>query len=41
VKKQKIQKIIDLLKFLLSIDDQEIIRSSIESIVEDLEELNK
>jgi len=40
-KKQKIQKVIDLLRFILFIDDPEITRSSIESIIEELEELVK
>lgn len=39
--KFKLQKIIDLLKFALSIDDEEIIKSTVESAVESLEEINK
>jgi hypothetical protein len=35
---QKLQQIIDLLKFVLSTNDEEIIKSSIESIIEQLEE---
>lgn len=37
-KNAKIKQIIELLKFVLTIDDEEIIRSSIESIIEMLEE---
>lgn len=37
-KNAKIKQIIELLKFTLSIDDEEIIKSSIESVVEMLEE---
>ena len=37
-KDQKVKKIIDLLKFALSTNDEEIIKSSIESVVEQLEE---
>lgn len=36
--KQKLQQIIDLLKFILTIDDAEITKTSIESIIELLEE---
>lgn len=36
--KNKLQKIIDLLKFILTLDDDEIIKSTIESIIEVLEE---
>jgi len=39
---QKLQKIVGLLKFILSLDDQEITKSTIESIIELLEEeINK
>lgn len=34
----KIKKVIKILKFLLSIDDMEVIKSSMESVVESLEE---
>lgn len=34
----KIKQIIELLKFALSVDDEEIIQSSIESVIEMLEE---
>lgn len=37
-KNQKIQQIIDLLKFVLTLDDEEILRSTIESVIELLEE---
>lgn len=40
-KQQKIQQVIDLLKFVLSLDDEEIIKSTVESVVEILEEINK
>lgn len=39
---QKLQKIVGLLKFVLSLDDEEITKSTIESIIELLEEeINK
>jgi hypothetical protein len=39
---QKLQKILGLLKFVLSLDDEEITKSTIESIIELLEEeINK
>ncbi len=39
---QKLQKIVGLLKFILSIDDEEITKSTIESVIELLEEeINK
>jgi hypothetical protein len=37
--KYKIQRMINLLKFILTVDDEEIKRSSIESIIESLEEI--
>lgn len=39
--KQKTQQVIDLLKFVLSLDDEEIIKSTVESVIEILEEINK
>ena len=36
--KNKLKQITDLLKFVLTLDDEEIIRSTIESIIEVLEE---
>lgn len=36
-----LQKIIDLLKFALSLDDAEIIKSTVESVIESLEEIKK
>ena len=36
--KRKLEQIIDLLKFALSLDDEEIIKSTVESVVEILEE---
>jgi len=40
-KNYKLQQIIELLKFSLSLDDDEIIKSTIESVVEQLEEFIK
>ncbi len=37
----KIEQVIELLKFSLSLEDEEIIRSTIESVIEILEEENK
>lgn len=37
-RKQRLRKIIDLLKFVLNIDDEEIIRSTIESVIDSLED---
>jgi len=37
-KNSKIKKIIELLKFSLSLNDEEIIKSTIESVIEMLEE---
>lgn len=37
-KNKKIKKILELLKYSLSLDDDEIIRSTIESVIEMLEE---
>ncbi|HKQ22232.1 MAG TPA: hypothetical protein VJS91_09345 [Nitrososphaeraceae archaeon] len=40
--KHKFQRIVELLKFVLTLDDEEIIKSSIESVIELLEEeINK
>jgi hypothetical protein len=38
IEKYKLQQIIELLKFALSLEDQEIIKSTVESIIEILEE---
>lgn len=35
---QRIQKIVDLLRFVLTLDDEEIMHSTIESVIELLEE---
>jgi len=40
-KDQKIKQIIDLLKFTMTMGDEEILRSSVESIIEQLEEIIK
>lgn len=40
-KKQKIKQIIEMLKFVLTTDDLEIIKSTVESSIETLEELSK
>lgn len=37
-KSAKLKQVIDLLKFVLTIDDEEIVKSTIESIIEVLEE---
>lgn len=40
--KYKLQHIVDLLKFSLTLDDEEIMKSTIESVIETLEdEINK
>lgn len=39
-KAKKIQQIVKLLKFLLTLDDMEIIKSTLESVIEILEEEN-
>ena len=36
--KRKLEQVIDLLKFALSVDDEEIIKSTVESVIEILEE---
>ena len=36
--KQKLQKMVDLLKFIMTLDDDEIIKSTVESVIELLEE---
>jgi len=36
--KEKLKQIMDLLKFVITLDDEEIIKSTIESIIEILEE---
>lgn len=36
--KSKLQHVVELLKFALSLDDEEIIKSTIESVIEILEE---
>jgi len=36
--KIKLRQIVDLLKFVLTLDDEEIVKSTIESIIEVLEE---
>ncbi len=37
--KEKLQKVIDLLRFILTIDDEEIKKVTIESVIEILEEM--
>lgn len=39
--KQKLQQVVSLLKFSLTLDDEEIMKSSIESVIELLEEIAK
>lgn len=36
--KDKLQQIVELLKFVMSLDDEEIMKSTIESVIELLEE---
>lgn len=36
--KNKLKQIVDLLKFVLTLDDEEIVKSTIESIIDALEE---
>lgn len=38
--KKKIQQLAEILKFILTLDDKEIMDSSIESVIEELEELS-
>jgi hypothetical protein len=38
IRKHRLQQIVDLLKFVLTLDDEEIIKSSVESVIELLEE---
>jgi hypothetical protein len=38
IRNQKLQQIVDLLKFILTLDDQEIVVSTIESVIETLED---
>lgn len=38
IDKYKLQQIIDLLKFALSLEDHEIIKSTVESVIEIIEE---
>lgn len=37
-RRQKLQQIVELLKFVLTLNDEEIVKSTIESVVELLEE---
>ena len=37
-RKQRLQKIIDLLKFVLTLEDDELFRSSVESVIDLLED---
>jgi len=38
--KTKIKQIIDLLRFVLTLDDEELIKSTIESVIESLEDIS-
>jgi len=38
IRKQKLQKIVDLLKFVLTLDDEELLKSSVESVIDLLED---
>ncbi len=37
----KIKQIVEMLKFVLTVEDEEIMKSSIESVIEMLEEINQ
>jgi len=37
-RKQRLHQLVELLKFILTIDDEEVIRSCLESVIESLEE---
>lgn len=37
--KEKIQQLIDLLKFVMTVDDEEVINATISSVIENLEEM--
>lgn len=39
-RKQKLNQVVELLKFVLTLDDEEIMKSTIESVIELLEEEN-
>lgn len=39
-KNEKLKQVIEILRFILTIDDEEIIKSSIESVIEILEEIS-
>lgn len=41
IKRQKLDQAINLLKFVLDLDDEEIVKSAIESAIELLEEIAK
>jgi hypothetical protein len=40
-RKEKLKQLIEMLKFALTTEDDEIIQSTIESVIETLEELSK
>ena len=40
VSKERLKKVVELLKFVLTLDDEEIVKSTIESVIELLEEEN-
>lgn len=40
-KTKKLKQLIEMLKFTLTVDDKEIVHSSIESVIEELEDLAK
>lgn len=40
VSKEQLKKVVDLLKFVLTLDDEEIVKSTVESVIELLEEEN-
>ena len=40
-KNHELQKLIDLLKFAITLDDEELLKSTVESVIESLEEMVK
>jgi hypothetical protein len=40
-KKYKLKTVIELLKFAITLDDEELLKSTVESVIESLEEMGK
>ena len=40
VSRERLKKVVELLKFVLTLDDEEIVKSTVESVIELLEEEN-